>query len=259
MTAPRVDYDSELRALHPHLRAAARVGRGERVLDIGCGAGESTRDAGRSAAPGPVLGIDVDEQLLDRARRLTAAEGLDNVTYVRGDAQVHPFPDESYDVAISRFGTMFFADPVAAFTNIGRALRPRARLVLLVWQARERNEWASVIDGALCGASRPPVPARASDPFSLGDTATVRGILDHAGFREIRLDEVRAPVFYGDDSAAALAFVRAFHSTREALATMAPDDADRALERLRQALDEHRTADDGVALDSRAWIITARR
>ena len=249
-----IDYDSELRALHPHLRAAAAVEPGERVLDIGCGAGESTRDAARAAAPGPVLGIDIDERLLERARRLTADEGLDNVTYVLDDAQVHAFPSAEYDIAISRFGTMFFAGPVAAFTNIGRALRPHGRLALLVWQTSERNEWAREIGRALGGP-----PSSGPDPFSLGEPATVRRTLAGAGFDEIRFDEVHEPIFYGDHGAAALEFVRGFQSTREALAAMAPADAERALERLRRTLDEHRTPDDGVAFDSRAWIITARR
>ena len=248
-----IDYDSELRALRPHLRAAAAVQPGERVLDVGCGAGQSTRDAARAAAPAPVVGIDIDEQLLERARRLTADEGLDNVTYVLGDAQTHPFADGEFDVAISRFGTMFFADPVAAFTNIGRALRPRGRLALLVWQASERNEWATEIDRAL--ADPPP---SALDPFSLGEPATARRTLADAGFEEVELSDVREPIFYGADSSEALEFVRAFQSTRAALAAMSPADAGQALERLRRTLDEHRTSD-GVVFDSRAWVITGRR
>jgi SAM-dependent methyltransferase len=243
-----LDYDSELRAHYPHLIAAAAVGPGEHVLDIGCGAGQSTRDAGRAAAPGHVLGIDVDERLLELARR--RLEGLENVSYVRGDAQVHPFPSGHYDVAISRFGTMFFADPAAAFANVARALRADGRLAMLVWQSQERNEWASAIERAL---EHPPLSAL--DPFSLGDPATVRRTLGAAGFTDIELAEVREPVFYGTE---ALEFVCTFQSTRDALAAMPPAAADRALERLRRTLDEHRTAD-GVAFDSRAWVITGRR
>jgi SAM-dependent methyltransferase len=242
-----IDYDGELRALYPHLRAAAAVAPGERVLDIGCGAGQTTRDAARAAAPAPVLGIDISEALLARARD---AEGPENVTYVRGDAQTHQFPEAGYDLAISRFGTMFFADPAAAFANIRRALRPGGRLVQLVWQARERNDWAAEIDRALGG---PPVPEEA---FSLGEPDVARGLLD--GFREVEFEEVREPVFYGPDAAAALELVSAFRATAEALARMTPADADDALERLRTMLDAHRGAD-GVALGARAWVITARR
>ena len=218
------------------------------MLDIGCGAGETTRDAARAAAPGRVLGIDVSEALLEQARR--RSEGLANVSYVLADAQTHPFPDREFDVAISRFGTMFFADPAAAFANVGRALRPRGRLVMLIWQAYERNEWVAEIDRALGGQRL------GSDAFSLADPATVRSVLD--GFRDVRLDEVREPVFYGPDAAAALDFVSAFQGTRDALAQMAPDEADRARDRLRQVLEDHRTANDGVAFASAAWLVTAR-
>jgi SAM-dependent methyltransferase len=243
-----IDYDGELRALYPHLREAAAVTRGERVLDVGCGAGQSTRDAARAAAPGPVVGVDVSEALLDQAR--TRSAGLANASYVLADAQTHPFPAAEFDVAISRFGTMFFADPPAAFANIARALRPGGRLVMLIWQAYERNAWVTEIDRAL-GAAPPP-----SEAFSLGDPAIVREVL--AGYGDVRLEEVREPVFYGDDGEAAVEFVSAFKSTSDALAPMAPAEAERALARLRALMDAHRT-DAGVAFDSRAWIVTARR
>ena len=106
-------------------------------------------------------------------RELTEAEGLPNVTFVHGDAQVHPFPPAHFDVAISRFGTMFFGDSVAAFANIARALHPRARLVMMVWQAHERNEWSVAFERLLTsgrGGQRPV--QRALDPFSRWPTLT---------------------------------------------------------------------------------------
>ena len=142
-------YDAELRAHHEHLRAAYGISPGDAVVDIGCGTGLTTREAARAAAPGRVVGVDVSERMLERARQVTAAEGLDNVRYELGDAQVHRFDPGGFDVAISRFGTMFFSDPAAAFANIAAALRPEGRLVLLVWQRREQNEWARAIDAAL--------------------------------------------------------------------------------------------------------------
>jgi ubiquinone/menaquinone biosynthesis C-methylase UbiE len=101
-------YDAELRAHHEHLRAAYGISPGDEVLDIGCGTGLTTRDAARAAAPGRVVGVDVSERMLQRARQLTAAERLANVRYERGDAQVHRFDPARFDVAISRFGTMFW-------------------------------------------------------------------------------------------------------------------------------------------------------
>jgi len=254
-----IEYDDELRAHNERLWAAVGVRPGDHVLDIGCGAGQSTRDAARVAAPGRVLGIDISAQLLERARQRTAAEGLDNVTYELGDAQVHALARGRFDVAISRFGTMFFADPAAAFGNIARALRVGGRLVMLVWQSRERNEWALAIDTALSRPAGPSTPQKTDDAFSLGDPATTTRILDRAGFRTIHFSDVHEPVFYGDDSAAALEFVRRFQCTSDALACLSAADGARALERLRDTLAAHQDGRHGVVFDSRAWIITGRR
>ena len=137
-----LDYDAELRLLNEQLRVATGVRSTDRVLDIGCGTGQTTREAARVAESGHALGVDISAGMLDRARKVSEEEGLRNVSYEQADAQVHHFPSEHFDLCISRFGTMFFTDPVAAFTNIGEALRPAARLVLMVWQDQDRNEWA---------------------------------------------------------------------------------------------------------------------
>jgi SAM-dependent methyltransferase len=227
------------------------------VLDVGCGTGLTTREAARAAAPGRVVGVDVSERMVQRARELAAAEGLDNVRYELGDAQVHRFEPAGFDVAISRFGTMFFSDPAAAFANIAAALRPQARLVLLVWQRREDNHWMQAIDAALGDAAQPPAPG--SDPFALGDPEAMARILDRAGFADVRFEDVREPVLYGHDVDAALAIVRGFQDTTAALASLSDGEAARAVERLREMLAAHRTDARGVALDSRSWLITARR
>ena len=250
-------YDSELRAHHEHLRAAYGIGAGDHVVDIGCGTGLTTREAARAAAPGRVLGVDVSERMLERARELTAADRLDNVSYELGDAQVHRFDAAGFDVAISRFGTMFFGDPAAAFANVAAALRPGARLVLLVWQRREDNDWMRAIDAALGDAARSPQPGM--DPFTLGDPEATAGILEGAGFEGIRFEDVREPVLYGHDLDAALAIVRGFQDTSAALASLDDDEAARAVDRLREMLAGHYSDERGVALDSRSWLITARR
>ena len=126
-------FDAEARPHNERFRAAAGVGHGDRVLDIGCGTGQSTRDAARAAVAGSALGIDLSAQMLEHARRVSSEQGLTNVSFQQADAQVHRFPAGGFDVAISRFGSMFFDDPVAAFGNIGQALRPGGRLVLMVW------------------------------------------------------------------------------------------------------------------------------
>jgi SAM-dependent methyltransferase len=250
-------YDFELRAHHEHLCAAYGISSGDEVVDIGCGTGLTTREAARAAAPGRVVGVDVSERMLDRARQLAAAERLHNVRYELGDAQVHRFDPAGFDVAISRFGTMFFADPGAAFANIAAALRPQARLVALVWQPHDENEWARAIDAALGDAALAPQPG--ADPFSLGDAEATARILEDAGFDGMRFEDVHEPVFYGDDLEAALAIVRGFQDTRAALASLSEAAAARTVDRLREMLAAHHTDERGVVLDSRSWLITARR
>jgi SAM-dependent methyltransferase len=251
-------YDAELRAHHEHLRAAYGISPGDEVLDIGCGTGLTTRDAARAAAPGRVVGVDVSERMLERARQLTEAERLDNVAFELGDAQVHRFDPARFDLVISRFGTMFFSEPVAAFANIASGLRPGGRLALLVWQRRDLNQWALAIDAAVGDAAQVPPPPGA-DPFSLGDAEATAAILERAGFDELRFEDVREPVLYGHDMAAALDFVRGFRNVSAALASMSDSDAARAVERLRETLAAHQSDDQGVTLDSRAFLITARR
>jgi pimeloyl-ACP methyl ester carboxylesterase len=227
--------ESETRAHDERFRTAARVGPRDRVLDIGCGSGGSTRDAARMAGEGSVLGVDVSATALEEARRLSTAEGL----------------------CISRFGSMFFAHKEAAFTNIARALRPDARLVLLVWQSRERNESWGVVRLAL-GATVSSVDPAGRDAFSLGDQATAERILTSAGFAHVAFEDVHAPVCYGPDAATACEFALGFSDAREALASLDPVERDPARERLRAMLADHET-ERGVVLDGRTGIITARR
>lgn len=258
---PGFDYDAELRRYHERLRAAIEVHPGDHVLDVGCGTGLTTREAA-SAASGPghagsALGVDRSARMLARARRLSAREGLQNVAFELADAQVHRFPPQRFSLGISRFGTMFFADPVAAFTNIGRALRPGARLVQLVWQGSEHQEWTTAMRRALGGGRPPPAPG-GDDPFSLADPATVNGILTRAGFTDVRLADMREPVYYGPDTAAACDAVLRLRAPTDLLASMDAARAGRALDRLRTIIAAH-DSDDGVWFDARAWLITARR
>ncbi|MBQ1021823.1 class I SAM-dependent methyltransferase [Micromonospora sp. D93] len=249
------DYDAELRLHNELFRAAAHVGPRDRVLDIGCGTGQSTREAARAAAAGSAVGVDLAAPMLERARQLSDDEGLTNITYQQADAQVHRFPPTYYDVCISRFGTMFFADPVAAFINIGSALRPSARLVLLVWQERDRNEWATSIRQALGPASATP---RGPDPFSLADPTVTEGVLTAAGFAEVSFTDVNKPVYYGPDSATAFDAVLGLWESKNLLANLDAAAAEQARTRLRATLDAHHTGG-GVYFDSRAWIVTAHR
>jgi SAM-dependent methyltransferase len=252
-------YDAELRLHNAHLRAAANVQPHDRVLDVGCGTGQTTREAARAAVYGSALGVDLSAPMLERARRLSDDAGLRNVTYVQADAQTHPFPAAHFDMCISRFGTTFFADPVAAFANIGRALRPGARLVLLVWQDHDRNEWAAAIRDALTAGTAAPAPTTNDPgPFSLADPAITAGILAAAGFAEVDFTDVHEPVFYGPDTATAYDAVLRLRHAKDLLADLDPTMTGRALERLRATVAAHDTGS-GVFFGARAWLVAAVR
>jgi len=253
------DYDAELRLHNEVMRRAWGVQPGEHVLDIGCGSGQTTREAARTARAGSALGVDISASAIERARELARAQGVHNVTFERADAQVCRFPQERFDLAISRFGTMFFDDPVAAFTNVGRALRPAGRLAMMVWQAHERNEWAVAIRRSLAGSGESAAVASAGpDPFSPADPPAMTGILEAAGFAGVTFTDIRQPVYYGPDVAAALDWARGFACTSDILSRLDPAAAARALGRLREMLAAHMSGD-GAWLDSRTWIVAARR
>ena len=254
-----MDYDAELRLLNQVLRRAYRLRRDDDVLDIGCGMGQTTREAALSAPGGDVVGVDNSAVMIERARELTEAARVHNVRFVHADAQSHRFPSEGFDVAISRFGAMFFSDPVAAFANIARALRQDGRLVMMVWQAHDRNEWSVAIAHALAGDGEflPPAP-HGLDPFSLADEDALTGTLDAAGFTDVSLTDVRQPVYYGPDVATALEWVRGFASTNQVMSSLDSASAEHTLERLRATLAAH-AGEDGVWFDASAWIVAARR
>jgi SAM-dependent methyltransferase len=251
-------YDAELRRHNERFRPATGIASGDCVLDVGCGRGQSTRDAARAAPAGHVVGIDISAPMLERARQLTLEEGLSNVTYELGDAEVHSFPSEHFDVVISRFGMMFFTNAVAAFTNLAHAMRRGARLVMMVWQRPERNEWATAIHRALSIGSAAPRFAVTQNPFSLGDRPVVDALLHRAGFLAAGFAEVHEPVYYGPDVDTAYGIVRSMKCTSDMIASLDAAAAERASDRLRAVLAAH-TTKEGVLFESRAWIVTARR
>jgi SAM-dependent methyltransferase len=166
---------------------------GQRVLDVGCGLGRTTRALAREVGPeGRVVGLDISEGMLQAARDHAAQAGVANVEFVLGDAQVHELAAGAFDAAYSRFGVMFFADPVAAFANIHRSLRPGGRISFVCWQSGLENEWALVpaaaAMAALGVAPRLPGPEEPG-PFSLADPARVRSILEGAGFSSVEVDQ----------------------------------------------------------------------
>ena len=151
-------YDRAVAVYQRALLERASIARDADVLDVGCGNGETTRAAARAAADGSALGVDLSSRMLERARELAAAEGLTNATFEQADAQVHDFGPRRFDVVVSRFGTLFFADRQAAFTNIAASMRNSGRLAMVAWQDVEHNEWIKAVRGALAVGRALPSP-----------------------------------------------------------------------------------------------------
>ena len=248
-------YDAELSRHNRHLRSAADVRKHDRILDIGCGAGQTTRDAALVATEGNAVGVDISVDMLAIARQRCAEVGLRNVAFELGDAQSHAFPAAGFDLCISRFGVMFFADPPAAFANIARAMRPGGRIAWMVWQTEKHNKWSGAIRQALTPGST--ISEKAGKAFSLGDRAIATKLLNTAGFTSIDFIHVQEPVFYGPDVDSAVDALSHLYMVKDAL-THSDDTAEQSLQRLRDLLKAHMTSE-GVLFDSRAWIITADR
>jgi SAM-dependent methyltransferase len=250
--------DDGVAEYHGQLLDAAAIQPEDTVLDIGCGSGQTTRDAARLAHAGSALGIDLSESQLGLARRLAADERVSNVSFEHADAQVHPFPEAGFDVALSRHGVMFFGDPHAAFANIARAVRPGGRLALLTWQPRERNEWLRTFVGILTAEKPPPPPPPPGtpSPLSLSDPDHVHALLSSAGFGEVRVRGLTERMYFGADTDDAYRFVSAQHAGM--VAGLDQDARTRTLDALRANLAEHET-DDGVYYGSAAWLVDAVR
>jgi len=250
-------FDEAVAAYHRPFLDAAEIDPGQRILDIGCGTGQTTRDAARRAAQGWAVGVDLSLQMIQLARALAAAEGLANVWFEQADAQIYPFQAEAFDVAISRAGAMFFGDAVAALRNIARALCPRARLTLLTWQSLARNEWIREFRSALSAGRQLPIPPPdAPGPFALSQPDRVRSLLTTAGFTDVRLEERAAHTSFGPTAAEALEFVLGL--TGWMLEGLDHAGRARALEPLQATIAAHDTAT-GIRYESAAWIITARK
>jgi SAM-dependent methyltransferase len=240
--------------------AAARLSPGERVLDIGCGCGATTLAAARAVGPsGSALGADLSEPMLAVARGRAAAEGIANASFVQADAQVHRF-DPDHDVAISRFGTMFFDDPAAAFANIVSALRPGGRLAIATWQPLLVNDWLTVPGAALLTYGSMPTAATAAGPgmFAQSDPDAVRATLEGAGLADVHVEPVALTLTLGADLDEAVDYLADSGPGRAILETVADEDRSAALDAVRAALAD-RVTPQGVQLGAAILVTTAQR
>lgn len=245
------------------IEAAAPV-NGERVLDIGCGAGASSLALAACVGPGGhVLGVDISEPLIDRARSL-APQDVPALFRV-ADASSAELPEGAFDILFSRFGVMFFDDPTAAFAHMRRALRPGGRIAFVCWRTAAENNWVRLPMGAIKSILPPsalPDP-EALGPFSFGDRGRVSRILLTAGFTDVAIAPFDASVPFGEGGTRDAAIDDAVRMTLEvgplsrALADQPADVRARASAATRAAFAEI-PGERSLMINGAVWIVTAR-
>ena len=238
------------------------VNEGDAVLDVGCGFGDTAiRLAERVGPSGHVDGIDCCEAFLDFGRKEVAEKGLTNVSFVEGDAQSHAF-EPSYDFVFSRFGTMFFENPVRGLRNMRTALKPGGKMTMIVWRTIGDNPWLGLPKEVILGILPPPgddARTCGPGPFSMSNQETVTGMLKSAGYVEPVCERVDAPVLVGattqDSVDFQLALGPAGEVYREAgeLAEQRKDEVQTALS---EAIAPY-LKDEGIVMPSSSWVITA--
>jgi ubiquinone/menaquinone biosynthesis C-methylase UbiE len=244
-------------ALHPPRQ-------GQRVLDIGCGFGDTTQRLAELVGPGgEAVGIDAAARFVEDAIREAGEAEVKNARFLTADVQETLCGETGFDMAFSRFGTMFFASPVAALRNVHRALVPGGKLVMVVWRRRIDNDWLyraqTIVEGIVTRPEEYDEPTCGPGPFSMADADTTSEILAHAGFTEIALHRCDLPIAIGKDLEEALELVMALGPAGEILRLAGERAAHlhgQVQEALREGLAEF--SDGGeLCAPASTWIVTA--
>jgi SAM-dependent methyltransferase len=256
--AEQQTMDALIRPFGEAAIAAAAVRPGERILDVGCGCGDSSLALASAVAPaGEVLGVDVSAPMLDLARQRGAA--LSNLSFMEADASKAVLPGP-FDVLYSRFGVMFFDDPAAAFNHLRQAIKPGGRVAFACWQPARETPWASI--PALAAREAVSLPAPQADPhapgpFAFADPGRVKGILEAAGFSGFRADSFEAKVRIGASARAAAEAAARIGPVSRVFRETGPEKHPAMLAAIETALVPHAASDGSVALPGRVWIVTA--
>jgi len=239
------------------------VNPGERILDVGCGFGDTACMLAERVGPGgEVVGIDCCDAFMEDGRKDAVTRGLSNVTFVEGDVEVYPFQGD-FDMVFSRFGTMFFANPVAAMKNMRTALKPGGRMTLIVWRDRADNHWGTVPKQVLLRHLPEPgddAQTCGPGPFSQANQEMVTGQLKAAGFEDIAFERVDAPFRTGLSIEDAINFQLAVGPAGEVYreaGDLAHQKHDVIMADLAEAYRPY-VKDDGVYMPSSSWVISAR-
>jgi ubiquinone/menaquinone biosynthesis C-methylase UbiE len=239
------------------------VHEGDRVLDVGCGFGDTAIKLAQRVGPtGEVVGIACCDAFLDYARRDAQASGLANLSFMRGDAEI-ALPAAQFDFVFARFGTMFFVNPVAGLRNMRKALRPGGRMVHIVWRDRADNPWLSMAKDVVLRFLPPPGPDAQTcgpGPFSMSDETTVRAMMISAGYGDIRFHRVDAPVLVGKNVEDAIAFQLAIGPAGEVFreaGRLAEEKREQIEAALAEAIGRQKIGAEGIVMDSSSWVISA--
>jgi SAM-dependent methyltransferase len=252
--------DENLSRIHAAVMAFANAQAGEAVLDIGCGTGTTTLAlADAVGASGSVLGVDISQPMLTLAK--SRAAGRANVRFERADASAYPFTQQ-YDLLFSRFGVMFFDDPVTAFANLHRAVRPGGRLAFVCWRTAPENLWAT----APLAAAKPFLPEQppsdpyAPGPFAFADPQRLLSILSDVGFHDVQTRKHDDVMPMGRDLDVIAGQILQIGPLARAVGEADPDAATRAkiVEAARAALAKFADADGEITPPTACWLVSAR-
>jgi SAM-dependent methyltransferase len=257
------ELDQQLGELGRLAMERAAIRPGERVLDVGCGCGDTTLEIARRVGPdGSVVGLDVSTAMLDRALESARTKEVANVAFWNADAQTHALPPAAFDLLYSRFGVMFFVDPAQAFANLSRALHPGGRVSFVCWQALERNPWMAV---PMAAAARvipfsPRPGPEAPGPFSFADPDRVRRTLGGAGFTDVTVEGRETTLAVGGSAAlnATVEFLLEIGPVGAALRDAGPSFRPRVADAISRAIEPFHGAQ-GVRMTSAVWLVRARR
>jgi ubiquinone/menaquinone biosynthesis C-methylase UbiE len=237
---------------------------GQRILDVGCGFGDTTQRIAELVGPdGEAVGVDAAPRFIEDAIREAGEAGLENARFLVADVQETLGGEEGFDVAFSRFGTMFFASPVAALRNVRQALVPGGKLLMVVWRRRIDNDWLyraqTIVEGIVARPEEYDEPTCGPGPFSMADADTTSEILTHAGFTEIALHRCDIPIVIGKDLEEALELVMALGPAGEIL-RLAGDRAAHLHGQVETALREglaEFAGEGNLRAPASTWIVTA--
>jgi ubiquinone/menaquinone biosynthesis C-methylase UbiE len=254
--------DAMAQPLTDALMAAAAAKPGERVIDVGCGSGHATLELALQVGEGGhVLGVDVSRPMLSVARALVQQSALNNVSFLEADAAHAPLPPDA-DLLLSRFGLMFFSEPVAALSHLGNALRPGGRCVSLSWRTPRDNAWVVVplvaVRKAL-GIIAPATEPEAPGPFAFADPERVQRLFSRSGFESIEIRRFDAPMLLGRDLPAAVEFALCVGPTAHLARQADPEHMQTIRAAVERALAPFAGAHGHVWLNGSTWIVAARR